>query len=119
MVEIIHEDEVLLKNRHEVLKVNLDDISYIEKVKNTKYIRVVINEEKNILIKCTIKKCLEFLNSHNFLKLEKSIVINLDKISGIQLEDLPYIEFKDGIILYTSSRNIRKLKQSDTYNHCG
>lgn len=72
---------LLLNADHTTVKINYDDILYIEGLKD--YLKVYV-KNKSILSKNTIKKMEKKLPSENFMRVHKSYIISLAKIEKIE-----------------------------------
>ena len=67
------------------LKINFNDIIYVEGARN--YIVIVTNEKKHILYK-SMKAIAEILPADNFIRIHKSHFISIDKIVAMQANKL-------------------------------
>lgn len=74
-------DHLFLKVEHELIRVNIPHICYVESAKD--YVRVVTGE-KVITALSTLKAMEEQLAAHGFLKVHRSFIINPDKVESIQ-----------------------------------
>jgi DNA-binding LytR/AlgR family response regulator len=74
-------DHLFLKVEHELVRVNISDILYIESAKD--YVRVV-TAEKVITALSTLKAMEENLAGLGFLKVHRSFIINPEKVQSIQ-----------------------------------
>jgi DNA-binding LytR/AlgR family response regulator len=61
-------------------KVYLDDILYIESWKD--YIKVFLTTGKNMLVKQSISAMENLLSDHKFIRLHRSYIVSLDKITS-------------------------------------
>lgn len=114
MVNLMSKDDnLLIIKRNEFCKIEINTISYIEKIKNTKYLKIITtNKQDFIKVKYNIKDCLSLFKDYRFFLLNKSVVLNVGQIKEFHLEQIPYIKFYNGLILNISLNNIRKLKQN-------
>ncbi len=71
---------VYLKVDKNMQKVFIDDILYIESWKD--YIKVFLTTGKNVLIKQSISAMENLLSDHKFLRVHRSYMVSLDKITG-------------------------------------
>lgn len=71
---------VYLKVDKNMQKVYIDDILYIESWKD--YIKVFLTSGKNILVKQSISAIENMLSDHKFLRIHRSYIISVDKITG-------------------------------------
>ncbi len=72
---------LMVKVEYTTIRVNLNDILYIEGLKD--YVKIH-TEGKHILTKTTMKNIIEKLPSEAFLRVHKSYIISLDKIDMIE-----------------------------------
>ena len=71
---------VYLKVDRSMQKVFVDDILYIESWKD--YIKVFLATGKNFLVKQSISAMENLLSDHKFLRLHRSFIVSVDKITG-------------------------------------
>lgn len=71
---------VYLKVDRIMQKVFVDDILYIESWKD--YIKVFLTTGKNILVKQSISAMENLLSDHKFLRVHRSFMVSVEKISG-------------------------------------
>ena len=90
----ISEPFVYLKVDRDMKKVFLDDIRYIESWKD--YVKLFLSNGKTLLVKQSISSMETLLSEHKFLRVHRSYMVSLNKISGyngisVQLEttDIP------------------------------
>jgi len=77
------DDFLFLKSEYSLLRVNFDQIIYIEGLKD--YLKVYTeNEKKPILSLLTLKSLMEKLPEGKFMRVHRSYIVNLDKIKTIQ-----------------------------------
>lgn len=74
-------DFIFVKSEYENIKVNIQDIKYIEGLKD--YIKIHLKQEKILLTLSSFKAILEKLPS-NFIRTHRSYIINIDCIRAIQ-----------------------------------
>ena len=80
---------VYLKVDKDMKKIFINDITYIESWKD--YVKVFLSGGKNLLVKQSISAMGNLFSDHKFLRVHRSYIISLDKISGynglsVQLE---------------------------------
>lgn len=80
---VIHpvQDFIFVKTEHKIQKIELDDILYIEGLKD--YISIYTKTERIITLQ-NMKKMEETLPSAQFIRVHKSYIISLDKIESIE-----------------------------------
>ena len=71
---------VYLKADRTMQKIFLDEILYIESWKD--YVRLYLTGGKNIMVKQPISAIENLLSVHKFLRVHRSYIVSLDKISG-------------------------------------
>ena len=72
---------MMVKVEYSTIKINLDDILYIEGLKD--YVKIY-TVEKTILTKTTMKNAEEKLPSDRFFRVHKSYIVSVDKIEMIE-----------------------------------
>lgn len=75
------QDFIFVKTEHKIQKIELDDILYIEGLKD--YISIYTKAERVITLQ-NMKKMEETLPSSQFIRVHKSYIISLDKIESIE-----------------------------------
>ena len=75
------QDFIFVKTEHKIQKIELDDILYIEGLKD--YISIFTKTERVITLQ-NMKKMEETLPSTQFIRVHKSYIIALDKIESIE-----------------------------------
>ena len=85
-------DFIFVKTEHKILKVNLDDILYIEGLKD--YISIFTAAERIITLQ-NMRKMEETLPASKFVRVHRSYIVPLDKIEFIERSR---IRIKDQII---------------------
>jgi two-component system, LytTR family, response regulator len=74
-------DFIFVKSEHNVIKIELKNIHYIEGYKD--YVKIITNEPKPIFTITTFKAMEEMLPS-NFIRIHKSFIISVDKIVSMR-----------------------------------
>jgi two-component system LytT family response regulator len=72
---------VKTESKGKLLKINLKDIDYIEGMKN--YVAIYCDKQK-ILVYTSMKELEERLPQKNFMRVHKSFIIPVNKITGIE-----------------------------------
>ena len=75
-------DSIYLKVEHELIRVALKDILYLESMKD--YVKVICEGEKVIVALSTMKAMEEKLPTERFMRIHRSFIVALDKIDSIQ-----------------------------------
>jgi DNA-binding LytR/AlgR family response regulator len=85
---------VYLKVDKEMKKIFIGDILYIESWKD--YVKVFLSDRKFVLVKQSISSMENLLSEHKFIRIHRSYIVSMDKISGyhtmsvkVQGQELP------------------------------
>ncbi|MCY1493680.1 Transcriptional regulatory protein YehT [compost metagenome] len=73
---------LFVKSDYESLKIFIDDIKYIEGLKD--YLKINLNSGKSVLTLSNFKNLLEKLPKQNFMRVHNSYIVNLQYINSIQ-----------------------------------
>ncbi|QKX06609.1 response regulator transcription factor [Aquimarina sp. TRL1] len=74
---------IFVKSEYENIKINVDDIQYIQGLKD--YIKIYIKgTDKPILTLLSFKEILHKLPDHKFIRIHRSYIVNIDKIKALQ-----------------------------------
>lgn len=101
---------IAVKDRQQIHIVQVQEIDYIES--NGDYVN--LHTEKGTFMKEKTMKYLELhLPTQNFIRIHRSYIVNVNKVSKIELyEKEKYrVSLKNGIILKASSRGYKVLKE--------
>jgi DNA-binding LytR/AlgR family response regulator len=71
---------VYLKVDKNMQKVFINDIVYIESWKD--YVKLFLNNNKNFLVKQSISSMQNLLSDHKFIRVHRSYMVSIDKITG-------------------------------------
>ncbi len=81
--EVKSNDEFLfIKSEHKILRINLDEIKYIESMRE--YVRIHAENQKPIMALMSMKKMEEYLPKTEFMRVHRSYIVHLKKISTIE-----------------------------------
>jgi DNA-binding LytR/AlgR family response regulator len=81
--EMIDEDAIFVKSEHKHLKINLKNVLYFEGLKD--YVKIWLNNQpKPILTIMSLKSLEENLTPSRFMRIHRSFIISLDKITSIE-----------------------------------
>lgn len=81
--EVSNNKEFLfIKSDYKLLRINFDDIKYIEGM--SEYIRIHLTNSKPVMTLLSIKSIEEKLPSDRFMRVHRSYIVNLSKISVIE-----------------------------------
>ncbi|EJF54721.1 response regulator of the LytR/AlgR family [Saprospira grandis DSM 2844] len=82
-VTVVQEDYLILKSDYKLQQIALDDILYIEGLKD--YVRIHRKStDKSLLSLLSMKSLQARLPRHRFMRVHRSYIVNLDKISTIE-----------------------------------
>ncbi len=73
---------LFIKSEYKILRINLSDIKYIESMRE--YVRIHSTNEKPVMALMRMKKLEEFLPKTNFMRVHRSFIVNLDKITTVE-----------------------------------
>lgn len=73
---------VMVKSGHQIVRINLQEIKYIEGMRE--YLRIHLDDGKSIMTLNSMKKMLEQLPSNDFMRVHRSYIVRLDKITTIE-----------------------------------
>lgn len=76
------EDFIFVKSGNKIVKINLDDILFIEGLRN--YITIHTTGNKRIVTLQSMKTLEELLPSRRFVRVQKSFIVQLSKIDSIE-----------------------------------
>ena len=81
MRKLREEDRIFIKNSGVIEFVQIREITAITSIGN--YCRIILSEGKEVLIRKTLTSCEETLPETLFLRISRSIIINLNSITKI------------------------------------
>ena len=110
------DDTIYVKSDYRIVRIAIDDIRYIEAM--SEYLRISCDgKAKPVIVLLSMKRIEEHLPSSRFMRIHRSYIINLNKISEVKknhvvLEgdvSLPIGDnYKDAFMNYLSSRILTK-----------
>ena len=74
-------DAMFLKTEHRIVRININDIRYIEGL--SEYLKIYLKDAKPIVELLSMKKMEERLPSHSFMRIHRSYIINLNEIQEV------------------------------------
>jgi two-component system, LytTR family, response regulator LytT len=77
-----NKDFLFIKSEYKILRINFDDIKYIEAM--SEYIRIHLISSKPVMTQLSMKGIEEKLPEDRFMRVHRSYIINLSKISVIE-----------------------------------
>ena len=81
---------IFIKSAHKIIRVNHMDIKYIEGMRE--YVRIHLVNEKPIMSLISMKKLEAFLPKENFMRVHRSFIVNLNKITTIERNRIVFDE---------------------------
>ena len=75
-------DYLFIKSEYRVIRINLKDIKYIESKRE--YVKIFLDGSKPITTLMSIKKLEETLPGNMFMRVHRSFIVNLDKITVVE-----------------------------------
>lgn len=80
-VKNIESEVIYVRSEYQLVKVNLDDIEYIESFED--YIKIYINAAKPVMTLMTLKTIMEKLSSEKFIRIHRSYIVPIAKIKSL------------------------------------
>lgn len=82
-VEVQKSDEFLfIKSEYKIIRIAFDKIKYIEGMRD--YIKIFLENQKPVMTLMSVKKIHEHLPSKDFMRVHRSWIVNLNKITAIE-----------------------------------
>jgi len=78
---ILKQKYFFVKADYKIIKITIDDILFIEGM--GEYIRIYTNQEKIVTL-MSLTKMVETLPEHQFIRIHRSYIINIDKVNFVQ-----------------------------------
>lgn len=73
---------LFIKSEYKVLRINLSDIKYVEGMRE--YVRIHMAGQRPLMTLISMKKIEEYLPASKFMRVHKSFIVNLEKITTIE-----------------------------------
>jgi DNA-binding LytR/AlgR family response regulator len=73
---------LFIKSAHKIIRLNYADVKYIEGMRE--YVRIHLSNEKPIMTLISMKKMEESLPEDSFMRVHRSFIVNLKKITTIE-----------------------------------
>ncbi len=86
----LKEQQLYIKSEHRILKIELSDIKYIEGMRE--YVRIHLIHDKPVMTLISMKKLEEALPSDSFMRVHRSYIVNLNRITTIERSRIVYDE---------------------------
>ena len=77
-----NEDFLFIKSEYKIIRINLSDIKYIESMRE--YVRIHLEGHQPIMALMSMKKMEEFLPEKRFMRVHRSFIVNLAKITTVE-----------------------------------
>lgn len=110
------DDTIFLKTEYKIMRINLNEISYVEAM--SEYLRIFVeNRQRPVVVLLSMKKMEERLPESTFMRVHRSYIINLKKIREVSKnhiilendEDIPVGDlYKDAFNAYIASKFLSK-----------
>ena len=107
---------IYVKSDYKIVRINIEQIRYIEAM--SEYLRISCEgKDKPVIVLLSMKKIEEHLPSNKFMRIHRSFIINLDKVSEVKKNhvlmerdvSLPIGDnYKDAFINYLNSKILTK-----------
>jgi DNA-binding LytR/AlgR family response regulator len=78
----VNKDFLFIKSEYKILRINVDDIKYIEAM--SEYIRIHLVNGKPVMTQLSMKSVEEKLPPDRFMRVHRSFIVNLSKITVIE-----------------------------------
>lgn len=97
-------DHIFIKSEYKIIRIELDKIRYIEGDRG--YLRFFLENAKPVMTLLSMKKIEEKLPASKFIRVHRSYIVNLDKISMIERSQIVF----DGVRIPVSEQYKDKLQ---------
>ncbi|MDP3443207.1 MAG: LytTR family DNA-binding domain-containing protein [Ignavibacteria bacterium] len=84
----IKEHQLFIKSDYKIVRIEMDDILYIEGMRE--YVRIHLSNAKPLMTLISMKKLEEILPKTNFMRVHRSFIVNLRKITTIERNRIVY-----------------------------
>ena len=111
--EIVRADKdfLFIKSDYKILRINFDDIKYIEGM--SEYIRIHLTDSRPVMTLLSMKAIEEQLPSDKFMRVHRSYIVNLSRISVIERSRIIF----DGKVYIPVSEQYKNVFQSYIDKH--
>ncbi|MCK5028155.1 MAG: response regulator transcription factor [Bacteroidales bacterium] len=76
------DDYLFVKSEYKIKRINLNDIQYIEGLRE--YVKIVLKDEEPVLSLMSLKSLEEKLPQQRFMRVHRSFIVNLDEVQTIE-----------------------------------
>ncbi len=111
-----HDGVIYVKSDYKIVRISINKINYIEAM--SEYLRISCEDkDKPVIVLLSMKRIEEHLPSSKFMRIHRSFIINLDKISEVKKNhvvlgdgvSLPIGDnYKDAFMAYVNSKILTK-----------
>ncbi|MBL7104446.1 MAG: response regulator transcription factor [Bacteroidales bacterium] len=101
-----NEKFLFIKSEYKILRINLSDIKYIEGMRE--YVRIHIESQKAVMALMSMKKMEEYLPVKSFMRVHRSYIVNLEKITTVERNR---IVFDDSVYIPISEQYKSKFQE--------
>ena len=84
----LKEQQLFIKSEYKIVKINLPDIKYIESMRE--YVRIHLVNSKPVMTLISMKKLEESLPKEIFMRVHRSFIVNLNRITTIERNRIIY-----------------------------
>lgn len=77
-----NEKFLFIKSEYKIVRINLSDILYVEGMRE--YLRIHIQNQPAVMALMSMKKMEEYLPGEQFMRVHRSFIVNLEKVTAIQ-----------------------------------
>ena len=99
-------DFLFIKSEYKIIRINFDDIKYIQGM--SEYVRIHLTHAKPIMSLISLKSLEAQLPESKFMRVHKSYIVNLQKINVIERNEIVY---DDGTIIPVSAQYKAKFQE--------
>lgn len=86
----LKDDFLFIKSEHKIVKILLDDIKYIESMRE--YVKIHMINRSPLMTLISMKKMEESLSSNTFMRVHRSFIVNLKRITTIERNRIVFDE---------------------------
>lgn len=76
------DDYLFVKSEYKIKRINLNDIQYIEGLRE--YVKIVLKDDKPVMSLMSLKSLEEKLPQQRFMRIHRSFIVNLDEVQTIE-----------------------------------
>jgi DNA-binding LytR/AlgR family response regulator len=77
-----HPSHIFVRADYQTVRINIDDIRYIEGLKD--YVRIHVADRKPVMTLQTMKNMIEILPRQQFVRIHKSFIVNINRIDAVE-----------------------------------